>query len=193
MIFISLLVHCVHIDEKEMKIIKDTASNVVHNPESNMNNAVGCADVLQMMKKGIPVGLGTDGMSSDMLAQMRCAYLLHRHNQKDPRVAFCEAPAMLLENNAKIAANIFGKKLGKLEAGAPADMVILDYVPPTPLGQNNFLGHLIFGMVDATVDTVICNGKVLMREKKLVGINEERLCEKSRELSAKFWKRIVSA
>lgn len=189
----TLLVHCVHIDEKEMNIIKDTTSNAVHNPESNMNNAVGCADVLKMMKKGITVGLGTDGMSSDMLAQMRCAYLLQRHDKKDPRLAFCEAPAMLLDNNAAIAAKIFGKKLGKLEAGAPADMVILDYIPPTPLVQDNFLGHLLFGMVDAVVDTVICNGKILMRGKKLVGINEESLCEKSRELAAKFWKRIISA
>jgi putative selenium metabolism protein SsnA len=189
----TLLVHCVHIDEKEMKIIRDTSSNVIHNPESNMNNAVGCADVLQMMKKGITVGLGTDGMSSDMLAQMRCAYLLQRHDKKDPRLAFCEAPAMLLDNNGLIATKIFGKKLGKLEAGAPADLVVLDYVPPTPLDQGNFLGHLIFGMAGATVDTVICNGRVLMRGKKLVGINEERLCEKSRELVAKFWKRIVSA
>lgn len=189
----TLLVHCVHIDEKEMNIIKDTTSNAVHNPESNMNNAVGCANVLRMMKKGITVGLGTDGMSSDMLAQMRCAYLLQRHDKKDPRLAFSEAPAMLLDNNAAIAAKIFGKKLGKLEAGAPADMVILDYIPPTPLVQDNFLGHLLFGMVDAVVDTVICNGKILMRGKKLVGINEESLCEKSRELAAKFWKRIISA
>ena len=101
---------------------------MVHNPESNMNNAVGCADVLGMMKKGIRVGLGTDGMSSDMPAQMRCAYLLQRHQRRDPRVAFCEAPAMLLDNNAAIAAKIFGKKLGKLAVGAPADMVILDYI-----------------------------------------------------------------
>lgn len=189
----TLLVHCVHIDEMEMKIIRDTASNVVHNPESNMNNAVGCADVLGMMKKGITVGLGTDGMSSDMPAQMRCAYLLQRHNRRDPRLAFSEAPAMLLGSNAAIAAKIFGKKLGKLAVGAPADMVILDYLPPTPLTQGNFLGHLIFGMVDAAADTVICNGRVLLRGKKLVGINEERLCEKSRQLAAKFWKRIVSA
>ncbi|MEW6041849.1 MAG: amidohydrolase family protein, partial [Elusimicrobiota bacterium] len=189
----TLLVHCVHISEKEIKIIKNTGTNVVHNPESNMNNAVGCADVLTMMKKGITVGLGTDGMSSDMLSQMRCAYLIHRHNKKDPRVAFCEAPEMLLGNNSKIASKIFGKNLGKLQVGSPADIVILDYVPPTPLTQDNFLGHLIFGMVDSTVDTVICNGKLLMREKRLEGINEELICQKSRELSAKFWKRFVSA
>ncbi|MFX0108938.1 MAG: amidohydrolase family protein, partial [Candidatus Hodarchaeota archaeon] len=82
--------HCVHINEKEMDTLKATETNVAHNPESNMNNAVGCAEVLKMMKKRIVVGLGTDGMSSDMLAQMRCAYLLQRHEKKDPRVAFVE-------------------------------------------------------------------------------------------------------
>lgn len=186
----TMLVHCIHIDEKEMGIMKDTKTNAVHNPESNMNNAVGCADVLTMLKKGITVGLGTDGMSSDMLSQMRCAYLIHRHVKKDPRVAFCEAPEMLLQNNSKIAEKIFGKKLGKIEIGCPADMVVLDYIPPTPLLKDNFLGHLIFGMVDAAMDTVICNGKTLMKEKKLEGINEELICRKSRELSAKFWERI---
>jgi putative selenium metabolism protein SsnA len=189
----TLLVHCVHIDEKEMNIIRASNSSVVHNPESNMNNAVGCADVLRMLKKGITVGLGSDGMSSDMLAQMRCAYLLQRHDKKDPRLAFCEAPAMLLDNNSAIATKIFGKKLGKLETGAPADIVIMDYVPPTPLVRENFLGHLLFGMVDAAVDTVVCDGKVLLRHKKLLGIDEGEICEKSRRLAASFWQRIVKA
>jgi len=187
----TALIHCIHINEKEMDIMKETDTVAVHNPESNMNNAVGCADVLTMMKKGITVGLGTDGMSSDMLSQMRCAYLIHRHNRKDPRVAFMEAPAMLLQNNAKIAERIFGKKLGVLAVGSPADIVVLDYTPPTPLTKDNFLGHLIFGMVDSVVDTVIANGKILMRDKKLEGINETLICQKSRELSKKFWERIV--
>ena len=100
---------------------------------------------------------------------------------------------MLLDNNAAIAAKIFAKKLGKLEAGAPADLVILDYVPPTPLSRDNFLGHLLFGMVGAVVDTVVCDGRVLMRHKKLVGIDEELIGERSRLLAAKFWKRIARA
>ena len=187
----SALIHCIHIDEKEKNIIKETGTNVVHNPESNMNNAVGCADALGMMAKGITVGLGTDGMSSDMLYHMRCAYVLHRHNKKDPRVAFVEAPTMLIGNNPKIIENVTGKKIGRIEKGLPADLIVIDYVPPTPLSKDNFLGHLIFGMVDATVDMVICNGKTLMRDKKLEGISEDAICEKSRELSAKFWKRIV--
>jgi len=187
----TALIHCIHINEKEMDLMKETDTIAVHNPESNMNNAVGCADVLTMLKKGITVGLGTDGMSSDMLSQMRCAYLIHRHNKKDPRVAFVEAPTLLLENNTKIAERIFGKKLGKIAVGSPADFAVLDYTPPTPLTKDNFLGHLIFGMVDSVVDTVIANGKVLMRDKKLEGINEDLICQKSRELSKKFWERIV--
>jgi cytosine/adenosine deaminase-related metal-dependent hydrolase len=176
-----------------MNLIRDAGSVVVHNPESNMNNAVGCADVLRMMKKGISVGLGTDGMSSDMLAQMRCAYLLQRHDKKDPRLAFAEAPAMLLEHNAALAESIFAQKLGRLQKGAPADIVILDYAPPTPLARENFLGHLLFGLVAAAVDTVICDGRVLLRAGKLVGVDEERLAARSRELAATFWKRIARA
>ncbi len=189
----TLLVHGVHLDAAEMRMIRRAGSRVVHNPESNMNNAVGCADVLRMMKMGISVGLGTDGMSSDMPAQMRSAYLLQRHQRRDPRVAFAEAPAMLLHHNAAIAGQIFGRRLGRLEPGAPADLVVLDYRPPTPLRPENFLGHLIFGMVDAAADTVICDGRLLLRRKKLVAIDEEQLAAKSRELAARLWKRVASA
>ena len=74
----SIFVHCINIDDEELGLIKETGTVVVHNPESNMNNAVGVARVLELMDRGVLVGLGTDGMASDMLAQMRCAYLVHR-------------------------------------------------------------------------------------------------------------------
>ncbi len=186
----SILVHGVHLDEREMDILKETKTNLVHNPESNMNNAVGWADVLRMLEKGVTVGLGTDGMSSDMLSQMRCAYLIARNERKDPRVAFLEAPKMLLENNPKIVgqATPFGK-LGEISAGSLADVILIDYLPPTPLSGNNFLGHLIFGLVDATIDTTIANGKILMENKRLVGIDEEKITAQSRELAQKLWQR----
>jgi putative selenium metabolism protein SsnA len=186
----SIAAHCVHIDKKEMDILKATRTNVVHNPESNMNNAVGCADVLGMMEMGINVGLGTDGMSSDMLAQMRCAYLLQRHAKKDPRVAFLEAPTMLLNNNPKIVKNVAGWRVGEIAEGALADIVLIDYIPPTELNENNFLGHLIFGLVDATVDTTICNGKILMENKKLVNLDEKTIAQKSSQLASELWKRL---
>ena len=186
----SIFVHCIHIDESEMEILAATKTNVVHNPESNMNNAVGVTKLLKLLEKGVLVGLGTDGMSSDMLAQMRCAYLLHRLDNLDPRVAFVEAPQLLLQNNAEIAGRQFGISLGEIAQGYPADLAIIDYQPPTPLDEANFLGHLIFGLVDATVDTTVCRGEILMRDKKILSLDEERIATRSRELAPKMWKRL---
>jgi cytosine/adenosine deaminase-related metal-dependent hydrolase len=186
----SIFVHCVHVDASEMETMAATKTIVVHNPESNMNNAVGVTQILKMLEKGILVGLGTDGMASDMLSQMRCAYLLHRLDNRDPRVAFMEAPQLLLGNNADIAERQFGVRVGELGEGLPADMAILDYYPPTPLDENNFLGHLIFGLTDATVDTTVCRGKILMKDKKILSMDEERIAARSRELAPKMWQRL---
>jgi len=187
----SLFIHCVHIDEAEMDIIADTKTSVVHNPESNMNNAVGVTPLLKLLKKNILVGLGTDGMSSDMLSQMRCAYLLHRLANHDPRVAFMEAPQLLLQNNADICERQFGVRLGEITEGRPADLAIMDYEPPTVLSEANFLGHLIFGLVDATVDTTVCKGRILMQGRKILSMDEERIAARSRELAPQMWQRLA--
>ena len=186
----SIFVHCVHIDDSEMDILAATKTSAVHNPESNMNNAVGVTPVLKLLKKGVLVGLGTDGMGSDMLAQMRCAYLLHRLANHDPRVAFLEAPQLLLQNNSAIAERQFGLQLGEIAESRPADLAIIDYQPPTPLSEENFLGHLIFGLVDATVDTTVCKGVILMKGKQILSMDEERIAARSRELAPKMWKRL---
>lgn len=186
----SIFVHCVHVDESEMDTIAATGTIIVHNPESNMNNAVGVTQVLKMLEKGILVGLGSDGMSSDMLSQMRCAYLLHRLDNRDPRVAFMESPQLLLQNNADIVERQFGNRVGELAEGRPADMAILDYQPPTPLNENNFLGHLIFGLVDATVDTTVCRGQILMKNKQILTMDEERIAARSREVAPQVWQRL---
>ncbi|MFT3895600.1 MAG: putative aminohydrolase SsnA [Anaerolineales bacterium] len=188
----SLFIHCVHIDEEEMDIIARTNTSVVHNPESNMNNAVGVTPLFQLLKRNVLVGLGTDGMASDMLTQMRCAYLLHRLANHDPRVAFVEAPQLLLQNNAAIVERQFGIRVGEIAEGRPADLAIMDYQPPTPLSEANFLGHLIFGLTDATVDTTVCKGKILMQGKKLLTMDEERIAARSRELAPQMWQRLAA-
>lgn len=188
----SLFIHCIHIDESEMDLLAATKTNVVHNPESNMNNAVGVSPLLSLLKRNIIVGLGTDGMSSDMLSQMRSAYLLHRLANHDPRVAFLEAPKLLLENNPQIAERQFGIRLGEIAKGCPADLAIIDYHPPTVLNDTNFLGHLIFGLVDATVDTTVCKGKILMQGKKILTMDEERIAARARELAPQMWQRLAA-
>ena len=83
--------------------------------------------------------------------------------------------------------------LGELAEGRPADLAILDYQPPTPLTAENFLGHLIFGLVDAVVDTTVCRGRILMRGKKVLSLDEERIAARSRELAPVMWKRLQAA
>jgi putative selenium metabolism protein SsnA len=186
----SLFVHCIHINDTEMGQLAESETTIIHNPESNMNNAVGVSKVLDMIDKGILIGLGTDGMTSNMFLQMRVAYLLQKLDKKDPRVAFCEAPQMLLWNNPKIAMKYFPVKLGEISKGAVADVILVDYDPITPLNADNFLGHFIFGLYDAKVDTTICNGKILMKNKKLCKLDSAALASKTAELAKKMWKRL---
>ncbi len=186
----SIAVHCIHANGMEMEILKATKTNVVHNPESNMGNAVGCSPVIEMMRRGVRVGLGTDGYTSDMFESMKVANIIHKHHLCDPRVAWGEVPQMLFENNREIAKAYFKRPVGVLEEGAYADVIIVDYNPHTPMTAANINGHILFGMTGRSVDTTIVNGKVLMKERKLVDLDEEEIFSKSREVAQKLWKRI---
>lgn len=186
----SIAVHCVHVSGLEMDILKDTKTNVVHNPESNMGNAVGSPPVVEMMRRGIRVGLGTDGYTSDMFESMKVANILHKHNLSDPRVAWKEVPKMLFENNREIAAAYFRKPVGILKEGAYGDVIVVDYKPHTPLNKDNINSHILFGMMGASVNTTIINGKVLMRDRKVLTADEGEIITKSREVAEKLWKRI---
>lgn len=185
----SLAIHCVHINEKEMDLLKKTGTAAVHNPESNMNNAVGVAPVLKMMARGVEVGLGTDAMTSNMCKEVQLANILQHLAEMDPRVAFCESCQLLLENNPRIASRFFGLEIGALKRGAAGDVIVVDYLPPTPMTEANFLGHFLFGVCESPVRTTVVDGKVLMRDGELAGIDEERIAARSRELAAEFLKR----
>jgi putative selenium metabolism protein SsnA len=185
----SLYIHGIHLDESEMDLIAQTGTMMVHNPESNMNNAVGVQPMLALLAKGILLGLGTDGMSSHMISSARVAHLLQRATLRDPRVAFCEACDMLLGNNAQIAARCFPEPRGRLAPGHLADVVLFDYVPTTPLEPGRFLGHLLYGLNVAPVHTTIARGKLLMHQSKLLTLDESEICAKARESARATWKR----
>jgi cytosine/adenosine deaminase-related metal-dependent hydrolase len=155
-----------------------------------MNNAVGYSRILDMYNKGIDVGIGTDGMSSDMINQMRSAFLIARHQYNDPTVGFMEIPQMLIYKNPAILNKVIGWNVGELSVGNSADIVTIDYVPPTPINESNFIGHLLFGIASANVDTTICNGRIIMRHKQIVGLNEAEIHLRSREAAVKVWEKI---
>lgn len=186
----TLAIHCVHIDDREIDLLKSSQTQVVHNPESNMGNAVGVTPVLEMLKRGVKVGLGTDGYTCDMFESGKVANVLHKHAAANPSVAWGEVPQMLYGNNPEIAANLFGGKFGELTEGAWADVIVVDYVPPTPLGPENWSGHLLFGVSGRSVETTIINGRVRMLDRKLIDIDEEAIGARSRELAQALWNRI---
>lgn len=186
----TICAHCVHVDDAEMGILAESQTRVVHNPQSNMNNAVGVADLIKMSAKGVVAGLGTDAMTSNMLEELRAALWLQRLGSQNPSAGFNEVLSALLTANARIADTYWGLGLGRIEQGAAADIILMDYLPPTPLDAETFAGHLYFGIAESAVDTTIVGGRVLMQNKRLeLGLDEERIAARACELAAKLWER----
>ena len=188
----TMLGHCIHINSGEMDILHETGTMVCNNAESNMGNAVGCSPVLQMMAKDILVGMGTDSYTFDMLEALKVSLIIQRHNACMPNVAWGEVTKMLFENNARIAARYFPDKLGVIEPGAAADIIIMDYKNFTPFSGNNVDGHMIFGMTGRQCEFTMCAGKILMKDRKLVGIDEEAVNAETMEESIRLWKSLKS-
>jgi putative selenium metabolism protein SsnA len=190
----TLAAHCVHVDRIETEILGDSGTMVVNNPRSNMNNAVGTADVPWMLKIRIPVGLGNDGFSNNMFTEMDTAYLVHKQATGDPRTMPADQVIqMAWNNNARIARTFFpglGRRFGELAKGAPADVILVDYEPPTPLTAGNLPWHIIFGLDGTRVDTTIVGGRILMRNKKLLTLDEVAVMDRARELAGKLWQRV---
>ncbi|MFA5141001.1 MAG: putative aminohydrolase SsnA [Elusimicrobiota bacterium] len=186
----SIAAHCVHVNDREIELLRETGTAVAHNPQSNLNNAVGIADIVRMNKAGVLVGLGTDAMTVNMLEEVRVALWAQHLKQDNPSCAFMEAVSALLFNNAKIADRYWETKVGVLKEGCAADIILMDYYPPTPFDAGTFLGHLVFGLSQSFVDTTIAGGKVLMEGKKLkIDVDEEEAAAKASKLAKKLWDR----
>jgi cytosine/adenosine deaminase-related metal-dependent hydrolase len=186
----SIAAHCIHITSGEIDMLKESGVAVVNNPESNMGNAAGVSPVLEMMKRGVLVGMGTDGYTHDMTESYKVAGIIQKHNAQCPSLAWNEPPKMLFENNPEIFNRHIKGKVGKLAKGCYADLIIVDYKAPTPVNAETINSHILFGVSGRNVDTTICNGRILMNERKLVGVDEDALLAKSREHAAALWGRI---
>ena len=183
----TILGHCIHVNTAEMDIIKATDTMCVNNPESNMGNAVGCSPILQLYKKGILVGLGTDAYTNDMLESIKVALIIQRHNACMPNVGWCEVTDMLFKNNAKMAERTGFPTLGVLAPGAAADVIVMDYKPFTPFSDANIDGHMLFGMTGRQCQTTMINGKILMKDRVLTEIDEEAVNAHILESSKRLW------
>lgn len=187
----TLLAHAVHVDDEEIALLADSRTWVSHQPRSNMNNAVGVAPVEKMLAAGIPVCIGNDGFSNNMLEDWRAAYLLHKVHQRDPQAMNgTTVMQMGIHNNAALAECFFtGQTLGRIEAGAAADLILLDYQPPTPLTEGNLPWHILFGFRESMVTTTIVNGKLLMQDRQLLTLNEAEIMAQARVLAPRIWEK----
>ncbi|MEG1657818.1 MAG: putative aminohydrolase SsnA [Oscillibacter sp.] len=183
----TVLGHCIHVNTAEMDIIKATDTMCVNNPESNMGNAVGISPILQLYKKGITVGLGTDAYTNDMLESLKVALCSQRHNACAPNVGWCEVTDMLFKNNAIIAEKSFGVPMGVLAPGAAADVIVMDYKPYTPFSDANIDGHMLFGMTGRQCQTTMINGKIVMQDRVLTQMDELAVNAHVLESSKRLW------
>lgn len=185
----TIAAHCIYVSDKELDLLKETGTNILHNPESNMGNAVGCAPVLEIFAKGINIGLGTDGFTNDMFESLKVGNIIHKHNKKNPSVAWEEIPIMLFDNNRKIVEEYFNGEFGLLKKDAVADIIVVDYDPLTEMTKDNYKSHLLFGVMGKNTETTIINGKIVMKDRKIRTLNEEEVFKRSREVSKKMWSR----
>lgn len=188
----SIFVHGVHLDIKELEIIRETGTWLTHQPRSNMNNAVGMADVEGAIRYDIPVCMGNDGFSFTMWDEWRTCYLSHKLWNKDPR----RMPGNLVIeigaiNNAKIASHFFKDAIGTIEVGAKADLILVDYKPITEMTEGNLPWHILFGFRDSMVTNTIINGKIVMKDRLIEGVNEAEIAQRAVSLSKEVWKRYV--
>lgn len=181
----SLLAHCVHVDDREIDLIRDAGAWVAHNPRSNMNNRVGRAPVARF---GEQVALGTDGIDGDLFAESQAAYW--RGREADPSIS----PSWVLGRvaaGARFAGRAFGEPLlGRIEPGAPADLVVLEYDPPTPLSAENLAGHWVFGLSAANVRDVVVDGSVVVRDRGLERRGEGEPGSFSQAAAQELWERM---
>jgi putative selenium metabolism protein SsnA len=187
----TIVAHAIHVDAREVRILADTGTWVTHQPRSNMNNGVGAAQVESMLRAGIPICLGNDGFSNAMWEEWKTAYLLHKVWHRDPRRMPGDTIAEIaVQNNANLVQTFFRENApGKIEVGAAADLILVDYHPTTPLTIGNLPWHILFGFHESMIATTIVAGEVLMRDGEMLMLDEERITARSRELVPDVWER----
>jgi len=181
----SLAIHGVHLSEDEIKILHQTDTNLALCPRSNQNNAVGFPKWWNY--EGINIGIGTDGIGSDIIGEAKSALYISRHTSGQPDFGFGLLSDLLLDNNPKIFHRLTGHQVGKIAVGYPADMVLWRYNPPTPLNKDNIWGHYLYGLYNQHADSVWIDGKRILRNGEFIHFDYDELLTKARLSAQSLW------
>lgn len=185
----AVLAHAVHVNGDEISLMKKDGVHVVHNPLSNMLNAVGIAPIPEMLEAGINVALGNDGYIFDPFENIRAAFLIHKLAKRDPRYM---TPLQVLEMATINGARAYGleEEIGSLEPGKSADIIVIrPKLVPTPLNSETVYGHLVNAVDGGDVDTVIVEGEPLVSGGMPTRIDVEEVNDISQGAVEKLWGR----
>lgn len=168
--------HTVHLTTEEIELLKRQGVGAVHNPQSNMKLASGVARVPEMLKADVALGLGTDGAASnndlDMWEEMDTAAKLHKLTTNDPRVVAAREVLEMATIRGARALHL-EREIGSLERGKRADLIVVDMDALNQTPMYNVYSHLVYATKAADVRTVVIEGRVVMRDRRLLTLDEE--------------------
>ncbi|GAB3677807.1 amidohydrolase [Halopiger thermotolerans] len=181
----DFLAHGVHVDESEIDLLAEAGTGVIHCPASNMKLASGMAPVQRMREAGVTVGLGTDGAASNndlsMLDEARDAAMLGKLAANDASAVPAEAVAEMMTAGS---ADAIGLESGRLEEGAPADLAVIDLEKAHLTPRHDLVSHLAYAAAAADVRHTVCDGRVLMRDREVLTLDEAAVRERAQEAAA---------
>ena len=174
----AILGHCLHLSDNERDIIKNSKAWVVQNMDSNLNNKVG---FFSSEGLGENIFLGTDGMHSDMIKSAQSA---HFAGQNFDNLNFGDAYFRLRKVHDYLSLNNFS-------GDGDNNLVIFDYPSPTPINKDNFLGHFLFGFNSCNIQHVISDGKLIVKDRKVLTVDEDEVLKFAKEQAVRLWERLI--
>jgi 5-methylthioadenosine/S-adenosylhomocysteine deaminase len=184
-----LAAHCIFVDEKDRQILAKRQVGCVHNPSSNMMLASGVAPVVEERAADIAVGLGTDGPAGsnndlDLMEEMDLAAKLQKITKMDPRALGAKSVVEMATIEGAKALHM-EKEIGSLEVGKKADIILISLDEPNAVPIYDIYAQLAYALKGSDVETVVIGGRVVMRDKKLLTLNEREILAKAREYGKK--------
>ncbi|MCI0513380.1 5'-deoxyadenosine deaminase [candidate division KSB1 bacterium] len=172
------LAHCIWLNEDELKILQRTETKVLHCPSANLKLASGIALIPEMLERGIAVSLGADGApcnnNLDIFMEMRLAALLQKYRQEDPKVLPAQKVVEMATIDGAFALGM-DHEIGSLEEGKLADLIILDLNQIHTLPAQNIYAQMVYSARPENVQTVLVDGKMVMRDRELLTLDEEEI------------------
>ncbi len=186
----TVAAHCIYVDETDRKILAQRQVGCVHNPSSNMMLASGVAPVMEERAAGVAVGLGTDGPAGsnndlDLMEEMDLAAKLQKITKMDPQALGAKAVVEMATIEGARALHM-EKEIGSVETGKKADLILIGLDAPNAVPMYDVYAQLAYALKGSDVETVIIGGRVVMRDKKLLTVDEPAVIAKAREFKTKI-------